>query len=77
MTHVIDIKSSYLSSPVYYDDEEGVLTVKFKASGKRKEYFGVSYDEFQSIVHPGDEFNQSVGRAFSAIVTRNKEGRWI
>lgn len=63
-----------------YDDVAQVLKATFKnkttgADAGSWEYFGVLRAQFDAVCHPGDEFNQSVGRAFHHIIRAVKSGR--
>ena len=54
-----------------------LLTVRFRTTGLEQEFWPVTESEFRRVTQPGQEFDFSIGRAFSQLIKGRKSQRQV
>lgn len=54
-----------------------LLTVRFRTTGLEQEFWPVTESEARRVMQPGQEFDFSIGRAFSQLIKGRKSQRQV
>ena len=54
-----------------------LLTVRFRTTGLEQEFWPVTESEARRVTQPGQEFDYSIGRAFSQLIKGRKSQRTV
>ena len=69
---LLDERTKRLARPA-----ASLLRVHYRFNGAEWEFWPVTQEEAQAVMHPGAEYDFSIGRAFGEIIKAHKSGRMV